>query len=36
MFPDRASLVAQLVENLPVVQETLFQCLGWEDPLENR
>ena len=35
MFPDRASLVAQLVKNLPVVQETLVQFLGWEDPLEK-
>ena len=26
-----ASLVAQLVKNLPVVQETQVQFLGWED-----
>ena len=26
-----ASLVAQLVKNLPVVQETWDQSLGWED-----
>ena len=31
----RASLVVQLVKNLPVVQETQVQSLGWEDPLEN-
>ena len=31
----RVSLVAQLVKNLPVMQETLVQFLGWEDPLEN-
>ena len=31
----RASLVAQLVKNLPVVQETWVQSLGWEDPLEK-
>ena len=31
----RASLVAQLVGNLPAVQETLVQFLGWEDPLEK-
>ena len=31
-----ASLVAQLVKNLPAVQETWVQSLGWEDPLENR
>ena len=28
-----ASLVAQLVKNLPVMQETWVQSLGWEDPL---
>ena len=28
-----ASLVAQSVKNLPVVQETQVQSLGWEDPL---
>ena len=31
----RASLVAQLVKNLPVKQETWVQSLGWEDPLEK-
>ena len=31
-----ASLVAQLVKNLPVVQETPIQCLVWEDPLEQK
>ena len=30
----RASLVAQLVKNLPTMQENLVQFLGWEDPLE--
>ena len=30
-----ASLVAQLVKNLPVMQENLVQSLGWEDPLEK-
>ena len=30
-----ASLVAQLVKNLPAMQETLVQFLGWEDPLEK-
>ena len=29
-----ASLVVQLVKNLPAMQETLVQFLGWEDPLE--
>ena len=28
----RASLVAQLVKNLPVMQETWVQSLGWEEP----
>ena len=30
-----ASLVAQLVKNLPVMQETWVHPLGWEDPLEK-
>ena len=30
-----ASLVAQTVKNLPAVQETWVQSLGWEDPLEK-
>ena len=24
-----------MVENLPALQETLVQSLGWEDPLER-
>ena len=28
--------LAQLVKNLPAMQETLVQSLGWEDPLEKR
>ena len=31
----QASLVAQLVKNLPAMQETLVQFLGQEDSLEN-
>ena len=31
----RASLVAQLVKNLPAVQKTQVQSLGWEDPPEK-
>ena len=31
----RASLVAQVVNILPVMQETWVQSLGWEDPLEE-
>ena len=30
----RASLVAQMVKNLPAVQEMWVQSLGWEDSLE--
>ena len=30
-----ASLVAQLVKNLPAMQETQVQFLGQEDPLEK-
>ena len=29
-----ASLVSQLVKNLPAIWETWVQSLGWEDPLE--
>ena len=29
------SLVAQWVRNLPAIQETRVQSLGWEDPLEE-
>ena len=32
MIPKLAPLVAQLVKNLPAVQETLVRFLGWEDP----
>ena len=27
--------MAQLVKNLPAMQETWVQFLGWEDPLEK-
>ena len=30
-----ASLVAQLVKNLPAMGKTWVRSLGWEDPLEN-
>ena len=30
-----ASLVAQVVKNLPAMWETWVGSLGWEDPLEN-
>ena len=31
----RASLIAQLVKNLPAMQETWVRLLGQEDPLEK-
>ena len=34
-YPMRASLIAQLVKNLPAVQETWVQFLGQKDPLEK-
>ena len=30
-----ASLVAQLVKNLPAMRDTWVRSLGWEDPLEK-
>ena len=30
-----ASLMAQMVKNLPAMQETWVPSLGWEDPLEK-
>ena len=35
MFIYWASLVTQLVKNLPAMQETSVRFLGWEDPLEK-
>ena len=29
------TVIAQLVKNLPAMQETRVQSLGWEDPLEK-
>ena len=31
----RALLIVQLLKNLPAIQETWVQFLGWEDPLEK-
>ena len=31
----RTSVVAHTVKNLPAMQETQVQSLGWEDPLEK-
>ena len=30
-----ASLMTQLVKNLPAMSETWVRSLGWEDPLEK-
>ena len=35
LWYDVASLVGQTVKNLPVMQETKIQSLGWKDPLEK-
>ena len=29
------TLVAQLIKNLPIMQDTGVQLLGWDDPLEK-
>ena len=34
-YPNWASLVDQKVKNLPAMQDTWVQPLGWEDPLEK-
>ena len=33
---DRVSSVAQMIKNLPAMQDTWVQSLGQEDPLEKR
>ena len=33
---DWASLVAQLVKNLPAMREAWVRSLGWEDPLGRK
>ena len=30
-----ASLIAQLIKNLPAIQEAWVRSLGWDDPLEK-
>ena len=35
LVEDWSSLVAQVVKNLPAMQETRVQSLGWKDPLEK-
>ena len=34
-MPSGASLVSQMVKNLPAMQETWIRSLGWEDALEK-
>ena len=36
MYQPWVSLVAQMVKNLPAVQEIWVQCLGLENPLEKK
>ena len=33
---ERASIVGQLVKNLPAMQETQVRVLGWEDPWRRK
>ena len=33
---NNASLIVQLVKNLPAMQKTWVRFLGWEDPLEKK
>jgi len=35
IYQTRASLVAQMLKNLPGMQETWVQSLDWKDPLEK-
>ena len=35
MLVKEASLVAQMVKNVPAIQETGVQSLDWDDPLEK-
>ena len=34
-YPIWASLVAQMVKNLPTIRETWVRSLDWKDPLEE-
>ena len=36
IIPTVSSLVAQTIKNLPAMQETQVQSLGWEDPSEKK
>ena len=35
LIPRGASLMAQLVKNLPALWETWVRSLGWENPLQK-
>ena len=35
IFSNLPSLMAQMVKNLPAMQETQVRTLGWKDPLEE-
>ena len=35
IVPERSSLVAQMIKNLPAMQETQVQSMGQDDPPEN-
>ena len=36
LVKSRSSLLSQTVKNLPVMQETQIQSLGWDDPLQKK
>ena len=36
LWRNSKSLMAQMIKNMPAIQETRVQSLGWEDPLEKR
>jgi len=36
MYVIGASLMAQMVSNLPAIQDTQVLSLGWKDPLEKK
>ena len=35
MYEVRASLVVQMVKNLPAMRQSWFRSLGWKDPPEK-
>ena len=36
MYVIGASMMAQMVSNLPAIQDTQVLSLGWKDPLEKK